>query len=182
MADKKELNVSDKEIELIKSIFAGNDDLLKAIRSCFFGFELNDTERLLIKTIATNKDVIKLMLKRIIPTLSRETPVGQVMDSWMGVEQQLIGQSRDSIYQTIKTREEVIKLIELGFNRLEDESVKIDLTPQYADSDLLAVKLLTRNAYVRQIETQLYYLKIIAGMKSESVAEAKKRMQVDSSE
>jgi len=109
MQNGQQMRITDLELQLIKSTFAGNEELLMLLRKIF------------------------------LPELDPAIPLGQNIDLWM--------------------------------------TVKIDdLDPEQA-----IINLKARNTVIQHIEQQLLSLKLLAGMKEESVEETKKRLQQDSS-
>lgn len=109
MQNGQQMRISDKELELIKSTYAGNEELLMLLRKIF------------------------------LPELDPSLPLGQNLDLWM----------------TLKVD---------------------DLDPEQA-----IINLKARNTVIQHIEQQLLSLKLLAGMKEESVEETKARLQKDSS-
>lgn len=187
MADKakKELIVKDDEIELIKATFADNQYLLKALRALFCGLGVNTEEKNLIKTVFANEKLRALMRKRFLPEVSKDTPIGQVTDKWMGVETQIFGVNRETIFQSLMSKQETIDMVEKALGLLENpdgEQFDVSYNPKLNMADEFGIKLLARNHYLRHIETQLTFLMTIAGQKEETIEQAKKRMQVDSNE
>lgn len=109
MQNGQQMRITDLELQLIKSTFAGNEELLMLLRKIF------------------------------LPELDPAIPLGQNIDLWM----------------TLKIE---------------------DLDPEQA-----LINLKARNTVIQHIEQQLLSLKLLAGMKEESVEETKKRLQQDSS-
>lgn len=108
MQTGKQMRITDLELQLIKSTFAGNEELLMLLRKIF------------------------------LPELDASLPLGQNLDLWM--------------------------------------TLKIDdMDPEQA-----IINLKARNTVIQHIEQQLLSLKLLAGMKEESVEETKARLQDDS--
>lgn len=183
MADKeKKLMYSDKEIDLIKAVFAENDFLLKAIRKLFFGAELTPEEKETIKTTFSNKEVIEVLRRKTYGLNNLDTPVGQLSDFWLGVEQQIFGASRDTIFQAVESKNMVLAMFTKAFKLLEDpdgEKVDVSITVSILQ-DPLQVGLIARNLYMKAVETSLMTVQTIAGMKGETLEETLKRLQKDS--
>lgn len=183
MAEKKqELMYTNKDIELIKSIFSENDALLVMLRKMFFGYELTADEKKVILSNFSNPEAIEVLRRKAYSTNNFETPVGQLSDFWLGVESQIFGASRDTVYQAIESKKLVLEMFTNGFNLLtniEGEKVDVTINPMI-EADPLGVKLIARNLYMKAIETALHAVKVIAGMKTESVEDAVKRLQSDS--
>ena len=108
MQNGQQMRISDLELQLIKSTFAGNEELLMLLRKIF------------------------------LPELDASLPLGQNLDLWM--------------------------------------TLKIDdMDPEQA-----IINLKARHTVIQHIEQQLLSLKLLAGMKEESVEDTKKRLQQDS--
>lgn len=184
MADKKALMYSDSDIELIKATFAENDYLIIAVRKLFFGAELTQEEKNSIKEAFKDPKVIEVLRRKIYPVFNAETPVGQISDPWIGVEEQIFGASRDTISQAINSKAVAISMFEQAFNSLKNpdgEQVSIKFDPLSLNADELAINLIARNLYMKGVETGLLGVKMIAGKKDESIEQTLARLQQDSS-
>lgn len=182
---KKQLVVSDREIDIIKATFSENDSLLKAMRAIFFGLEVTGEERESLKSTFSNPELVQIMYKRFLPAINKDTPIGQITDVWMGVESQIFGVPKETIYQAVMQKSIAVQMVERGLRTLQNpeaEVINISYDPNSIITDELGVKLLARNHYLRHVETQLSFLSVIAGQVDETTEQAKKRMQVDSSE
>ena len=165
-----ELNVNDKEIEIIKETFAGNENLLKAIRALFFGLEVNEGEKLIIKNIFENEDVRRIMWRRFYPQIDRNSPIGQVQDVWLGVEQMVFGMARDTIEQAVAYKELALDYTKKALALLENpegEAVDLSYSPKIDGASGLQIKLLARNQFIRHVESQLLFLFLISKTKEE---------------
>lgn len=183
MAEKKqELMYSDKDIDLIKSVFAENDALLVMLRKLFFGYDLTADEKKVVLSNFSNPVTIEVLRRKVYSVDNMETPVGQLSDFWLGVETQTFGASRDTIYQALISKELVLEMFTKGFNLLTDpDGEKVDVKVKISlETDPLGVKIIARNLYMKAIETALHAVKVIAGMKTESVEDAVKRLKSDS--
>lgn len=175
---------TNKDIELIKSAFADNDELLILIRKLFFGVNLTEDEKKIIVSSFSNPEVIEVFRRKVYGMNNFETPVGQLSDFWLGAESQIFGASRDTVYQTIRSKEMVLEMFEKAFKLLTDPNgEKIDVSEKVmsTEADPLGVGLIARNLYMKAIETSLLALMTIAGIKTESVEDAVKRLKQDSS-
>jgi hypothetical protein len=177
-----QLMFNEKEIALIKSTFAENDALLVAVRKLFFGQDITADEKKMITSAFVNEDVINALRRKVYGLNSFETPIGQLSDFWLGVESQIFGASRDTIYQAMVSKEMVLDMFTKAFNLLtnpDGEKVNVEVSPKI-ETDPLGVKIIARNLYMKAIETGLLGVKTIAGMKTESPEEAVKRLTKDS--
>lgn len=185
MADKKQdLMYSNKDIELIKSVFSENDALLITLRKLFFGYDLTTEEKKMVLANFSNPEAIEVFRRKVYSVDNMETPIGQLSDFWLGVESQIFGASRDTVYQALLSKEYVLSMFEKGFNLLKNpDGEKVDTAPKVSiETDPLGVKIIARNLYMKAIETALHAVKVIAGMKNETAEQAVKRLQSDSSQ
>lgn len=182
MAAEK-LMYSNKDIDVIKSAFAENDELLVMIRKLFFGGKLTADEKKIITSTFSNEEVVEVLRRKVYGINNFETPIGQLSDFWLGAETQIFGANRDTVYQAIMSKELVLSMFTKAFNLLSNpdgERVSINFINDI-QADPLGVSLISRNLYMKAVESALHAVKVIAGMKSETVEDAVKRMQSDSS-
>lgn len=181
---KKEtgLMYSEHEIEILKKTFSENDELLIAIRKLFFGDVISDSEKeAIIATFKDKPEVIDAFRKKVYGVNNFNTPVGQLSDFWLGAEKQIFGASRDTVYQAIESKKLVLSMFIKAFKLLENpDGEKVSLEFNSTMTDELGVSLIARNMYMQSIETALLTIKIIAGQKDETPAQAVKRLQQDS--
>jgi len=180
MAEK--LMYSDKDIALIKSTFAENDELLVMVRKLFFGGKLTAGEKKTITTTFSNPEIVEVLRRKVYGVNNFETPIGQLSDFWLGAESQVFGATRDTVYQAIMSKELVLSMFVKGFNLLanpEGERVSINVLIDI-EADPLGVNLIARNLYMKSIESALHAVKVIAGVKDETPEQAVKRLQADS--
>ncbi len=176
-------NLKTKEIDLIKSIFSDNEALLKSMRALFLGLEISQDEKDLIKSTFVNDQLRKIMWTRFYPQLSRETPIGQVQDVWLGVEQMVFGQSKDTVYQAVHYKKKALEMTKQALELLDNpdgDNVDISYDPTLSLTDELQINLLARNQYIRHVEDQLKFIWMIAQHKEETEKETKERMIKDS--
>lgn len=177
----QKININQEEVSLIKSIFKDNEKLLKATRACMFGLGLTNDEKSLLKSTYSSEPLMKIMFKRFVPRISKDEPIGQISDIWLGVETQVFGHSRDTIYQAVQYKKKAVDLTEQALALLsdpQDDKIDLNFTPSQADD--LQIELLARNQYIRHIEQQLLFIKVISEQKDESPIEAAKRLKKDS--
>jgi len=174
---EKPLRVPEEELNLIRSVFSGSENLLKATRAVLLGLSPTNDEKELVRSTYSNDAVYKIIETRLYPTLSKDSPIGQVQDVWMGVEQMIFGQSRDTIYQSVHYKNEALKLTRKGLNLLRDpegEPIDVSFDLGRVVNDDLQINLLARIQYIRHIESQLNMLWIISNQKESTAKELKK--------
>lgn len=170
---------NDRELMLIKTTFAENEDLLKAVRNLFYGVEISDAEKAVIKQTFSNPDVVEAVRHKIYGLNNFNTPIGQLSDFWMGAEQQIFGASRDTIKQSIGVKVQVLDMFTKAFKLLENPdgekvSTKVDI------EDELGINIIARNLYMKAIDTGLFTILTIAGKKDETLEDVLKRLEKNS--
>lgn len=181
MADKK--TQADNDIALIKAVFSENDELLLTMRKLFFGAVLTVDEKELIKNSFKDKAVVDVFQRKLYGVNNYQTEIGHVNDFWLGAETQIFGASRDTIYQTISSKEHILENFEKALALLSNpdgERVDISKMKMSLEADPLGVGLLVRILYMKAMESALHAVKTIAGTKAETVEEAMKRLAKDS--
>lgn len=182
MKEKPKLMYNEKDIALLKSAFCENDELLVAVRLLFFGLDITDEQKKMITSTFSSQEMREVFMKKVYGIGNYNTPIGQVSDFWMGIEQQIFGASRDTIYQAVQSKALVLDMFQKCFVLLENpdaEKVSIEFNPN-SSIDELQVKLIARNLFMKAIETALLTIKMIAGMKDESPEQAIERLSKDS--
>lgn len=171
MAEPQEqpVNLSEEEKDLLHVTFKDNEGFLQSIRALFFGLETTPAEREQIRTVFQNEDLRKIFWRRFAPTIDKKSKIGQNQDVWFGAETMVFGKSRDEIEQAIAYKEKSISMTRYALSLLEDPDKKpldVGFTPNQI-GDPLAIGLLTRNQFIKHVETQLLFIWIIANMEVE---------------
>ena len=170
----QEPRITQRERELLHSIFYDREDLLLLIRNLFFGFELEPHEQTSVREIFATPEIRTLMRRLFLPELERANPIGQSIDLWMTLEIK----DKDAEYLTpwLEARELLIEKLEAALKLLVNpEGPKVDLTP----SKNLA-KLIARNTFTTHIEQMLINIRLLA-QKDESEEQLKERLKKNSS-
>lgn len=182
------MRYSDQELQLIKGVFAENDELLKSIRKVFYQMPLTavDLSRLSI-TFNGKEGVQKVLRKTLLPTIDAEMPLQQNIDLWltMKLKEMMVEEASvhlDSVNTWIKYIDQQLKVIESG---------KYSKKPTIRFKDLENIKdkpayekfadMLARNTIVNHVEQQLKQLEILGGLKEESPEQTIERLSKDSS-
>ena len=174
-------SVNDAEVEIIRRTFLDNEALLKNIRALFFGMDVADADKEIIKTTFQSPELMAIMWKKFCPSLDRNISIGQVQDVWMDVEKMVFGMSRDTIEQAVKYKERAIEMTKKALGLLVDPSgAGVDLSYSVNDEDPLQIALLARNQFIRHIETQLLFLKTIAELPVITPEDVAKKAALDS--
>lgn len=183
--EETKLMYSSKDIDIIKKVFAENDELLIVLRKLFFGLDLTDHEKESIKGTFKDQETRDVLQRKIYGLNDFSTPVGQLSDFWLGVESQIFGASRDAIQQTVESKQIVYGMFEKAMLLLTNpDGERVTTVVAQLPGlmiDPLQVGLISRNLYMKAVETSLLTLKSIAGMRQETTEEAIKRLTADSS-
>ena len=172
-----QMQVDEKELAVIQRTFKDNDELLQSMRAVMLNLDPNDSDKKLVNSVFSDDELYALVYKRFLPTLSKKTPIGQASDVWLGAEQMVFGAQESAIYQAIEYKEGSIEMTRQALEALRDASkIVIDVTysPRKYISDTLGIKLLTRNQFIRHIESQLLFLKLISAQSKAEPSDSKK--------
>ena len=173
-------------VQLLKSVFKNNDGLLKIVHLLFLGIDLTDSEKEIIKSTFYGKKELQFAIRRITyPVFEvdiRNLDIGTVADFWMDIDKELMGASRDAIYQRVQSKQLTLNNLEKAFKLLNNvDGEKIDLSYNADTSiDLLQVKLLARSLYIRTIVQAIGIIKQISNMEIETQKQKETRLKKDS--
>ncbi len=174
-----------REVEVIKKAFEDNEKVLKTMRAIMFGLPVTDAEKEEVKALFADDELYGFVKKRFAPELDKDTEIGKVQDMWLGAEQMIFGQSEITIEQAIQYKDASIKMTRHAVALLRDpdgQAPNVAYDPTIISNDPLGVQLLTRNQYMRHIESQLLFLWVIANNKKENQEEINKRLEQNSSQ
>lgn len=163
--------VKKDEKEVLKKYFKDNDELLIAMRAVMLDLSPSDEDKKLVTETFANDELYKAIEYRFLPRLSKDVPIGQVQDIWLGIDQQITGQPVETISQVVQLNEYSIALVEQALKRLQNPDIPLVIDLQSLDTDPLQTRLLGRNRFIRAIETQLLTLKTLANQ-TEAPADA----------
>lgn len=171
-----QMHVDEKELAVIKRTFKDNDALLQSMRAVMLNIEPSEADKKIVMSVFADDELFTLVYKRFLPSLSKATPIGQASDVWLGAEQMVFGQSENAIVQAIEYKERSIEMTKLALAGLKSGSCEVDVTfsaRKYLN-DPLGINLLARNQFIRHVESQLLFLKLIAAQtKADSKATIK---------
>lgn len=170
---------------LIKTVFQGNENLLKVMRALFFGLGVSEEEKNLVRTTFGNPDLREAIRYRFFPSINRDTPIGQVQDVWMNADQGVYSQARDTIEQTVQNYEMSHKMVLQALALLENpngEAPRVEYSASVYLNDPLQINLLARNRYIRHIESQLLMLKAVSEAEEKTPLEMAKIAHKNSAE
>lgn len=165
--------VKKDERDILKKYFKDNDELLLAMRAVMLDIDPSDAEKKLVTETFANDDIYKAVEYRFLPRLSKEVPIGQVQDIWLGIDQQITGQPAETIAQVVRLNEYSIELVKQALTRLRLPDAPLAIDVLSLETDPFQASLLGRNRFIRAVETQLLTLKTVANQ-VEAPTDAKK--------
>lgn len=181
----QKLRFTTTELSLIKGLFADNDDLLFLIRKAMLQFTLTQDEKdLLAKTM--NNTTWDLMRKVFQPTLDPTAPILQLAHLMVGLD--IKNSNPDDAWVFIKAKELEIEYIDQQLEVLrggkdDPKIVLSDLVktnvPKTAREQVF-INLTAWNFLIAYIDTNINQVKVLAGLKSESVEDTLKRLAQNS--
>lgn len=185
------MRYSIKELEVLKLIFAENDELILTLRNLFFGFEMSKDEKKTIKEIFSDKENRRIVRKVIIPEFDADIPVGQATDIWMSSVDGVKGNTPEVLAPIFASQIKYVGMLETALALLENvEGEKVSLkvlypefnseSERYTFSVRMYEQILARNNFVKVIESSLVQIRILAGTKQETVEEWIKKMEKNS--
>ena len=178
-----ERRYNDVETELIRNTF-NNLSLLKSIRKVMLQLPFTEAEDVTLRKVLT-PDVIKLVRKAFLPTISGDEPLSQITDAWSTIT--VTDKMPDVALLVLRARELTIKYLDEQLNILggaskvktiifENFTILKDKREEEAYIDIIA-----RNNILGNIEKQLMELYILSAMPKETPEEIAKRNTIDSS-
>ncbi len=179
------MRYQDSELELIKTTFAENDDVLIALRKYFLQLPMTEVEKSFIAKLGQDKLILSILRKTFLPTIDGDAPFNQVIDLWMTVE--LKGKTPEEAYIDINARKKLISYLDSMLCSLEGSAVGVisfeDLSAilPRSEADTMLMNFIARNSAISHVEQQLSMLSILSGQKNETVEQTKERLKKDSS-
>lgn len=180
----KRKRITDKELEVIKSVFSDNEPLLLALRKVFLQLKLDKFETTLIDNSITKKpNVVDVIAKCFLPEIDPETPIQQVIDLWMTIDMK--DKDVDEAYPHIVARSLLIQYLKEQLDVLRGNKGKMKFTDfnfsKNNSAEDIYIDLIVRNTIITHTEQQLFQLQTLAGSKTETVEETMARLSKDSS-
>ena len=177
------MRINEKELKVIKDVFAENEPLLMLVRNLFFGLNLTEEEKKNIKESFKNPEIRRIIRKFIIPEFDADIPIGFSTDVWMSSVDGIKSNSPDILYPIFTSQIKWIEMMETALKLLEDPNgTKVSLAVMTGlDPTDMYIQILARNNFVKAVETALVQIKTWAGTRNESVEDTRKRLLADSS-
>ena len=140
--------ITEDEKKTLQLYFSDDEVVYKALRDCFFGFDLTDEEKLVLKNIGAHN-----LLRRIfLPEVKKEIPLGQTYDLWQ--TQDIKAGKQDEINVSIEAKKIILEMIEKSLARLanpELEGVNINDVRDFTH-------ILARNGYISFVDLQIRFI------------------------
>lgn len=162
----KTTGLNERDVELIQRTFSIEDEtLLKAMRALFLGFPVSAEQKQLIKSTFADPALRRVIQRKFYPQIDPDEDIGKIQDAWLGVEEMVFGHNPTQIEQALQYKSGALDLTRTALKLLDDPDgprpdISIKINPM---ADPLGISLLVRNQYVRHVEQQLVFLKIVAG-------------------
>lgn len=176
-----------QELSLLKSLFSEDDSLLYSIRKVMLQFPLTDAEQASLKSSMT--DTVYILMARFFnPWLESDSPIHQMTSLLFNLGADIKGLSHEGAYPMIKAKEMELKYLDQQLAELKGKSNKPtvilknleDLKGDESESQRLYINTLVWNFLVSYIDSVCYQMKLLAGMKDESVEETQARLAKNS--
>lgn len=153
--------INDDEKKSLELYFGTDANTYKALRDCFFGFELTEDEKLTLKNIGAND-----LLRRIfLPEVKKEIPLGQNYDLWQTQDMKSAASAEIELF--IKAKQTMLEMLEKSLARLADPNLEgVDLTVKPDHAFILA-----RNGYISYVDQQIRFIIQFVNMGKLSEAE-----------
>lgn len=178
---------NEAELRLIKSVFSDNDDLLYAIRKVLLQFSLSDVEKLAVKTQMT-PEVYAVVKKRVFPDIDEDAPFGQIGDIYHTLKTKLESKGVEEMAPHFAATKLIVDYLAQQFESLKDidkplmATIRLDSLKEItADHYTNYVNHNARNFIIGFVDSMLFMLKGIAGVKEETVEQQKERITRNSS-
>lgn len=178
------MRYSDAELALINATFAENDTLLKRMRKVFLQMTLTEEDKKIL-SVLNKPELLAIIKKTFMPEVDVEAPIGQNIDLLMLSKTE--GKDPIEAQRELDGRIRFQKVINKGIERLQTLSTYgtediVDYSPSLnrltAEEDI--IQLNVRNSVLTHTEQMLLQLKLLAGIKKETLEETKSRLAKDS--
>jgi hypothetical protein len=187
--DKDQVMMFSKaELSIIKNTFAGNDDLLFAVRKVLLQFPVSEYEQQILKE-QINPEVMAVLKKRILPDLDPDAPLNQLADIRVTMTEMLKTRQPDENAVLFAAMDVGVTYIEQQLQKLSgyevEEKIKLADLRQFSGSPVAdcfdtQARLQAYLFILGYIDPRLLDLKIMAGIKEETPEEQEKRLKRDS--
>ena len=178
---RKHPRFTNEELDLIKRIFAEDDEILKLCYKVFFQSPLTPEEIMRKNEIFNGKELHDILDKFFLPCLRNEQLFFGV-ENWLDINTE----EPSKVFLNIKARSKAIAYIEQqlksAFGLVEEKIKFADLTDfDGKEAEEAVVNLICYKQIVQSIRSIFTTIQTWAGQKSETTEETMKRLMKDSS-
>lgn len=186
MRDKNQkLRFTTTELSLLKGLFADNEDLLFLIRKVMLQFTLTQDEKDTL-TKVMNNTVWDLMRKVFYPTIDPTAPILQLAHMVIGLDIKNLTpegafafiKAKDIEMEYIKQQLDVLRGNETEGGIILDDLRKTDY--KRIEMEKAFVNITAWNFLIAYIDTNINQMRVLAGLKSETVEDTLKRLAQNS--
>lgn len=174
------------ELDLIKSLFSENEELLFLIRKVLLQFELTERENLILKN-SINEDTYQLLRKTFLPEIDSEAPLFQLSDMRVALKNDLTAKDVDGMGPLFEAKKLEIDYLNQQFKILEglesnpSQKIKLsDMARLDGDKYQNYVNLTAWNYLMTYIDSYINELRNLANLKKETQEETIKRLRRNS--
>jgi hypothetical protein len=179
----QKMRFSKEELELMKGLFSDNEELVFAIRKVMLQLDLNLGEQAVLNGLTD--EGFAVIKKLFLPEFDGDSPITQLADLRIGLDIKSL--SPDGAWPMIKAKELEIDYIKQQLEQLRDRGeVKIklsdlgDLSGNKPTREQVYINFTAWNFLVSFVDGMINQLKILSGLKTESVEETLKRLAATS--
>lgn len=184
------MRFNDYELSLIKGWFADDAPILYAIRKVMFQFELDDSEQDEVDKLIGNKEASELIRKIFLPQLDPDAPLFQLTTLAIALGADTKTLSPEASFPYILCKQLESDYIAQQLDVLLGEKVKpkivfqdlADLDYKLGDEMVAWVHVTAFNFLLSYIDSNIAQLKVLAGLKTETVEQTKERLRRDSTQ
>lgn len=177
------MRYSDMELSVMKATFSENNVLISAIRNIFLDASLDDGQKKAIENLRENEHGMALLRKTILPTIDPTAPLFQLVDLYVNID------TKDKMMEVaiplIKARDLVVDYLADRLDVVDGVKKKgsftlDDLMNRKVDDATRFSNLSARNTLLVHIDGQMSQLKLLGGLKTETVEQTKQRLAKNS--
>ena len=186
MTEKQVGRYTQKEIDLIKSTFKDNEDLLRAIRKVSLQIDLDALDLSRLEVIRKSPDMIKTLYKHFLPTIDGSEPIGTPTDMWASVDMK--NRMFEDALPIIEANGQLIEYLTQQMKELEGKEVHRAMEfPDFCNisnkiEKTKFIDLITRNTIIVIVEQRLLSLMGLANKVELTPEEKEKKSKIDSNQ
>lgn len=171
------------ELELMKALFAENEELVYAIRKAMLQLDLTIGEKAVLGGLT--EEGFNLIKKLFYPELDGDSPITQLADLRIGLDIKTL--SPDGAWPMIKAKEIEMDYIKQQLDVIRgrgEEKIKLvdlaDLSGTKPQREQIYINFTAWNFLVSFVDGMINQLKVLAGLKSETVDQTLERLAKNS--